>query len=165
MFLPARAFGLRLDTTQIHVCGQIKHAAVASPGTVGGPFARGNAAEQLALRRQHIDAAGSGRPEMAVLVDLETVGQPRESLFHRRGGVIDDAALAERPVFFHGEGLPDRGFGIGLGHVERFKIRRKSDAVGTRHFLGEEGELAIGSETIDAAEIEFAQGVLPPLRE
>jgi len=60
--LPAGTFRLGLNTTEIHVGGEIKHRAVISPGAVRGPLARGDAPEEFALGREHVDAARTGCP-------------------------------------------------------------------------------------------------------
>ena len=54
-------------------------------------------------------------------------------------------------------------FGIGVGDVKRLFVGRKGDAVGPGHVLGQQRQLAVLGDAVDAAEIEFAGGVVPVL--
>jgi hypothetical protein len=132
-----RASDVRLHAADVHVGGDEERLAIVAELAVGGALARVEAADWLAFGSEAIDAAGAGGPEVPLLVDRHPVRRARTTFLGPPGRVEQDAAGAERAVGVDGEGLPDGGAGVGLGDVKRLLVRRKSDAVGARHLLGE----------------------------
>src|SRR5262249_50901178 len=74
-----------------------------------------------------------------------------------------DTSLAERTVGLDLERHPHSLLGIGIGHVERLLIRRKGDAVGPGHVLGQQRQFAVLAQAVDATEIQLARGIVPVL--
>jgi hypothetical protein len=126
-----------LHAADVHVGGDEERLAVIAKLAVGGALSGVQAAEGLALGGEAIDAAGTGGPDVPLLVDRHPIRQPRPPFLGPLRRVEQDAALAERAVGVDGEGFPDGGLGVGLGDVKRFLVRRKAEAVGARHLLRE----------------------------
>ena len=102
------------------------------------------------------DAAGAGGEEVAVLVDLEAVGQAGALVAHVVGGVEEGAAVARGAIGGEVPGFPEGALGIGVGHVEGAAVRGEGDAVGAGEFGGEQGDGAVGGATVDALEVHLA---------
>ena len=108
-------------------------------------------AEQLTFGIHDMHAAGSGGPDVALGIDLHAIGGTAvfAGLGHCRG-VGEDPAFAHRAVRIQRIGHPERGFGIGLGDVERLFVRGERNPIGESHVLGEQSDFALGGEAVDA---------------
>src|SRR3954466_2123896 len=71
----AEAFTERLDAAQISIGGDIKHRTIITEGAVCRGHTSGNRSEMLAAGREYQHSTGAGGPEVAVLIDLHSVGQ------------------------------------------------------------------------------------------
>src|SRR4051812_16107122 len=134
--------------------------AIIAEFAVGGALARVQAAENFTFGRETIDSAGARRPNVALLIDRQSVGKAGAALLGPFGAVVEHAAFAERAIGLDGERFPNRDIGIGLCDVECLLVRREADAIGARHFLGEQRHLAVFAEAINAEPIELARWVL-----
>src|SRR4029453_13999220 len=149
-WLIVRPCGVRLHAAEIHVGADEERLAIVAKLAVGGALARLQAAEQLAVRTEAIDASRAGCPDWPLLFDPQAVGQTGLAGLGGFRRVIELLALAERAVGLHRERLPNRHFGIGLGHIQCLLIGRETNAVGPRHFLGEQRDLAVLAKAIYA---------------
>ena len=77
-----------------------------------------------------------------------------------RRRVVNDAALAERAVGVDRESHPDGLCRVGLRDVQRLLVGREGDAVGPRHLVGQQRQLAVRRQPVHAAEIELAARVV-----
>jgi hypothetical protein len=77
---------------------------------------------------------------------------------------VKHAPLSERPVVVHGEGVPDRVFGVGVGHVEGLPVGRKADPVGSPNLLRQHREDAALRQPIHALEGQILARVVESLR-
>src|SRR3954469_2010111 len=91
-----------LDAADVHVGADEKGVAVVAELAVGGALAGVQAAEDFACGSKAINAAGAGGPDVALLIDRQAVGQAGAAFFGPFRPIVNDAALAERAVGFHG---------------------------------------------------------------
>src|SRR6185503_10150975 len=158
--LEAGAFHLQAQAKDVHVGGDEEGGAVLAERAVAGGLARREGAEVLRVLVEDVDAAGAGREEMALGIDLHAVGEPLLLRAHPARGVEEDAAVGDGAVRLHVVGHPDRARGVGVRDVQRLLIRREGDSVGPRELLCQQGHLAIPADTVDALEVELLVRVL-----
>ena len=108
--------------------GDVEHRPVVAPRAVAGSDTGVDRAEMRPVRREDVDAARSRAEYIPVVVDLETVGRAQSPVADR-GGIVDHAALPERPVLVHVEGEPRRASRIDVGHEERLLVGREGETV------------------------------------
>src|SRR5258708_4764817 len=127
----AGALDLEAEAKDVHVgCDEQRRAVLAERAIAGG-LARRKRAQVLALLVEDVDAAGSGGEEVALGVDLHTVGQPLALGAHPARGVEEDAPVRDRAVRLDVVGHPDRALRGRVGDVQRLVIWREGDAVGS----------------------------------
>src|SRR5262245_54932666 len=80
--LPAKPLRIRLYAHEILIGRNVKDRTIVTPTAIGGRYASRQRAEVLAFGREHDDAARSRRPQVPVLVDLESIGKSRLLVLH-----------------------------------------------------------------------------------
>ena len=75
------------------------------------------------------------------LIHRHTVGQAGPVSNHGRR-IEEQPRLLDGPVLGDRKGHPYCALRIGVGYIERAIVRRKSDPVGTRQFIGQQGYLS-----------------------
>ena len=89
-----QAFRLGAHSAEIHIGGDEQRGTVFAKRAVGRRLARMEHSQQLAGWREDQDAAGTGRPEIAVLSDGQAVGQSG-TLSDPLGRIVKNLALAQ----------------------------------------------------------------------
>ena len=98
-------------------------------------------------------AAGVGRPQIATLIDLQSIGHTR---VQRICKVEEHAARTQGAVGIYGRRHPNCFRGIGIGDVENFFVGREGESVRTGHFARKQGNATIlGRDAIDALKRNF----------
>src|SRR5436305_8399074 len=123
----------------------------AAPRLVADVLGCEDAAEQLAVARDDVQPAGAGDPQVAVLVELLAVRDTRlqaEALH-----LVDDVSAAQRAVRADGEAADVPA--VGVVDPERLLIGREAEPVRLLEVVGEQRELAVGRDAVDAAEVQL----------
>ena len=125
--------------------GHVQRAPIrVAPRHVGRDQVRLDGAEVPPVRRDDPDPAGTGRPQVALLVDLQAVGRaalPRSRW--RRAAARPRRGRRPRPP-----GNAIHCCGAAVGHVQERFVGREGDAV-RAGLLGEAGELAVRAQPVD----------------
>lgn len=155
--LPAGGFGVGSDAAEVEVGGHVEGGAVVAPGAVGGAVTGEDAAEEFAVGRNDEDAAGSGGPDVSLLVEFEPVGGAWafEVFAVEEGGSFVEGAVGLDVVLFD-----DGGGAVGLGDVGGFFIVGEGDPVGAVEGGIDDRDFAIGSDAVDAEDVDFAGRVI-----
>ena len=84
------------------------------------------------------DSAGPGGEDVALLVDLQAIGQAGTPFFEPGCRIEEDLAVGDRAIVLYVVDHPDGLIGIRARHVELLLIGREADAVGAGYVLCQE---------------------------
>src|SRR5216117_2101086 len=122
------ALGPRAQPQHPMVRSDEQRCAIFAKRHVGGGNIGDDAAEAGAVRRENMNAARSSRKDIAVNIDLETVGYAI-AFFYVASGFSEQPTFVEGAVGPDAVSLPDRFLGRGISHVQRLEIRRETKSV------------------------------------
>jgi hypothetical protein len=89
-----------------------------------------------AIRRDNMDAPGTGREQVAVFVDLHAIRDARFG-FRPSSRIEKSSAVRDGAIRFDVIDHPDRVVHVSVADVYFFFVRRKGDAVGRFEVLGQ----------------------------
>src|SRR5688572_17869722 len=135
--LPARALGERLHAHKEHISSDVESGTIIAPAAIARGLVGENRPEMFTGRRNHEHATGSSRPDVALLVHLQTVAGALAVLSAEWLRIEEHPALADGSVLLHVVGHQARRLPVADRNIEHFFIRRKTNAVGKRQILRE----------------------------
>src|SRR4051794_23975509 len=123
----------------------------AAPGLVADVLGGEDAAEQLAVAGEHVQAARARDPEIACLVELLAVGDAR--LEAEPLHLVDHVTAGQRSVGRDREAADVTT--VGVVDPERLLVLGEAQAVRLLEVVDEQLQLAVGGDAVDALEVEL----------
>src|SRR5262245_12735239 len=106
----------------------------------------------LPFGRKNPDTAGAGAANVALCIYLHAV---RQAVFLLCAHVEEDPSFAQRSIGGNFVSHPESLLWIRIRHIQGLLVRGKCQAVGSTEVLVQELKLSVGSQTVDALEIQF----------